>query len=67
MDESVDKFKKLLWYFPYIKKDKAKVQRFLNFLPVPYKEMIEFENPKTMDEVVRKARLYYYKLKNMGC
>ena len=33
----------------------SKVKKILNCLPV-YKEKIEFDNPKTMDEAVRKAR-----------
>ena len=59
IDEFVTKLTNLLRYVPYIREDKAKVQKFLNFFPVVYKERIEFDNPKTMDEVVRKARLCY--------
>ena len=39
------------------------MQRFLNCLPVVYKEKIEFDNPKNMDKVVRKARLCYQQSK----
>lgn len=53
------KFKNLLLYVPYIKEEKDKLHIFLNHLPEPYEERIEFENPKSMDEVVRKARLCY--------
>jgi len=59
MDEFVAKFTNLLRYIPYIKEEKAKVQQFVNCLPTFYKEWIKFDNPKTMDEVVRKARLCY--------
>ena len=59
IDEFVTKFTNLLRYVPYILEEKEKVQRFLNYLPTLYKEKIEFDNPKTMDEVVRKARLCY--------
>ena len=53
------KFTNMLRYVPYIREEKAKVQRFLNCLPAVYKEKIEFGNPKSMDEVVRKAILCY--------
>ena len=51
------KFTNLLRYVPYIREEKAKVQRFLNFLPTIYKERIKFDNPKTMDGDVCKEIL----------
>ena len=42
------------------------MQRFLNCLPAVYREKIEFDNPKTMDEAVRKARLCYQQFKGKG-
>ena len=66
IDEFVTKFTNLLRYVPYIHEEKAKVQSFLNCLPVVYKEKIEFDNPKTMDEAVRKARLCYQQFKGKG-
>ena len=66
IDEFVTKFTNLLSYVPYICEEKAKVQRFLNYLPAVYKEKIEFDNPKTMDEVVRKSRLCYQQFKGRG-
>ena len=38
----------------------------LELLTSPYKERIEFDNPKTMDEAVRKAILCYQHFKNIG-
>ena len=64
MDEFVEKFTNLLHYVTYIKEDRSKVWRFLNYLLVPYKERIEFYNPNSIDEVVRKARLCYHQFKN---
>ena len=63
IDEFVTKFTNLLRYVPYIREEKEKVQRFLNCLPTMYKQKIEFDNPKTMDEAVRKARLCYQQFK----
>lgn len=55
MDEFITKFTYLLSYFPYIQNEKSKVQWFISNLPILMKEPIEFDNPKTMDVVVRKA------------
>eukprot|EP00253_Pinus_taeda_P019416 PITA_19416 len=54
MDEFINRFTSLLRYVPYIKEEKAKVQR------------IEFDNPRTMDEAIRKARIYYQQNKQKG-
>ena len=59
MDDYVTKFTSLLQYVPYLREEKAKVQRFLSSLPAHMRERIEFVNPQTMDEAIRKARLCY--------
>lgn len=66
MDKLVAKFTNLLRYVPYIKEEKATMQHFLNFLPFPHKERIEFDNPKRIDEVVGKERLCYQQFKSKG-
>ena len=38
---------------------KRKKQRFLSSLPAQMKERVEFVNPKTMDEVIRKTQMCY--------
>ena len=63
MEELINKFLELLRFVPYIKEEKMKVQRFLSYLPQDYKDRIEFDNPKTLDEVPRKARLCYEQYK----
>jgi hypothetical protein len=55
MNDLINKFQELLRSIPYIKEDKVKIQRFLIFLPHSYNEMIEFDNPKSLNEVFRKA------------
>eukprot|EP00253_Pinus_taeda_P014041 PITA_14041 len=63
MDEFITRFTSLLRYVPYIREEKAKVQRFVIIL-LPYmRERIEFDNPKSMDEVIRKARICYQQSK----
>ena len=59
MEDLINKFLDLLRFVPYIKEEKVKVQRFLSCLPQAYKDIIEFDNPKTLDEVLRKARLCF--------
>ena len=66
MEDLINKFMDLLRFVPYIKEEKVKVQRFLSWLPQSYKDQIEFDNPKTLDEVLRKGILCFeqYKQKN---
>ena len=55
IDDFVTKFTSLLRYVPYLREEKAKVQRFLSSLPAHMRERIEFVNPQTMDQAIRKA------------
>eukprot|EP00253_Pinus_taeda_P010629 PITA_10629 len=66
MDEFINRFTSLLCYVPYIKEEKAKVQRFVSSLPTYIRERIEFDNPRTMDEAIRKARICYQQNKQKG-
>jgi hypothetical protein len=55
MEDLINKFLELLRFVSYIKEDKVKIQRFLSYLPQSYKDRIEFDNPKSLSEVFRKA------------
>jgi hypothetical protein len=55
MGDLINKFLELLRFVPYIREDKVKIQRFLSCLPQSYRERIEFDNPKSLSEVFRKA------------
>eukprot|EP00253_Pinus_taeda_P029447 PITA_29447 len=66
IDEFITKFTSLLRYVPYIREEKAKVQRFVSSLPLAMRERIEFDNPKMIDEAIRKARLCYQQSKQKG-
>eukprot|EP00253_Pinus_taeda_P036316 PITA_36316 len=66
MDEFITRFTSLLRYVPYIREEKAKVQRFFSSLPPYMRERIEFDNPKSMDEAIRKARICYQQSKQKG-
>ena len=59
MKELRNKFLSLLRYIPYIIDEKPKIQRFLIYLPTSFKDRIEFDNPKTLAEAMRKAYFCY--------
>ena len=53
------KFLSLLRYVLYIVDEKPKVQRFLSCLPYHIKDRIEYDNPKTLEEAMRKENFCY--------
>ena len=59
IEDLIKKFLDLLQSVSYIKEEKVKVQRFLSCLPQSYKDQIEFDSPKTLDEALRKERLCF--------
>ena len=59
MDEYANKFLELLRYVWYIRDKKVKVQRFLSRFPQSYKDRIEFYEPSTLEEAIRKAKYCY--------
>ena len=59
MKELNSKFLSLLRYVPYIVDEKPKVQRFLSCLPYHIKDIIEYDNPKNLEEAIRKEKLCY--------
>ena len=59
MDDLINKFLKLLRFVPYIKEDNVEIQQFLSCLPHSYKDIIEFNNPKSLNEVFRKDQMCY--------
>ena len=63
MKELSSKFLSLLRYVLYIINEKPKIQRFLSCFPTSFKDIIEFDNPNTLEEEMRKANLCYEKFK----
>ena len=59
MEEYANNFLELLRYVRYIKYEKVKVQLFLSGLHQYYKDRIEFYKPRTLEEVIRKAKYCY--------
>ena len=64
MKELCNKFLSLLCYVPYIIDEKLKIQHFLYGLPLMFKKRIEYDNPKTMEEAMRKVNFWQDKNKN---
>ena len=63
MEEYANTFLELLRYVQYIRDEKVKVQRFLSGLPQYYKDRIEFYEPRTLEEEIRKGKYCYEKRK----
>ena len=59
MEEYANKFLELLRYVRYIKDEKVKVQHFLSGLPQSYKDIIEFYEPRTLEEEIMKDNYCY--------
>ena len=63
MEEYENKFLELFRYVTYIKDEKVKIHHFLSGLPQSYKglpqsykETIEFYEPRTLEEAIRKDK-----------
>ena len=59
MKELNNKFLSLLRYVPYIVNEKPKVQWFLSCLPYHIKDRTEYDNPKSLEDAMRKANFCY--------
>ena len=59
MEEYANRFLEPLRYVRYIKDEKVKIQHFLSGLPWSYKDRIEFYEPRTLEEAIRKAKYCY--------
>jgi hypothetical protein len=53
------RFFELLKYVDFIKDEKVKIQRFLSGLPSFYSDKIQYDNPKILEETIRRARHIY--------
>ena len=59
MKELSSKFLSLLRYVLYIIVEKPRIHIFLSCLPLSLKDRIEYDNPKTLEEAMRKANFYF--------
>ena len=53
------KFLDLMRYVDCIKEEKIKIQRFLSGLPSFYKDRIQYDEPKSLEEAIRKSKYMY--------
>ena len=44
---------------PYLKEEKANIQRFINGLLITFKDRIEFDEPRSLEEAIRKLKHCY--------
>lgn len=49
-EEYTRNFLEFLRYVPYQKEEKAKIQRLISGLPIEFKDRIEFDEPRSLDE-----------------
>jgi hypothetical protein len=63
MEEYEKWFFELLKYVDLIKDEKIKIERFLSGLPSFYSDKIQYENPKTLEETIRRVRHLYEQIK----
>jgi len=59
MQEYEKNFLELLRYVNLIKEEKVKIQHFLSGLPTYYKDNIYYDEPKNLEEAIRKAHYLY--------
>jgi hypothetical protein len=59
MDEYERSFLELLKYVPFIKDEAVKIQRYLSGLPPSIGDKIQYDDPKTMEEMIRREKCLY--------
>jgi len=59
MQEYEKNFLELLRYVDFIRDEKVKIQCFLSRLPTYYKDKINYDEPKTLEEAIRKSHCLY--------
>ena len=63
MDEYERRFIELLMYVDFIKDEKVKIQIFLSEIPSFYSDKIQFDDSRTLEELIRKEKYIYEKNK----
>lgn len=63
-DEYTSRFLEISRCVPYVKDDKEKIQRFINGFPATYRDWIEFDEPWSLEEAIRKLNHCYEKSKH---
>ena len=63
-DEYTSRFFELLRYVPYLKEEKAKVQRFISGFPIAYRDQIELDEHRSLEGAIRTLKQCYEKSKH---
>jgi hypothetical protein len=58
-DEYERRFLEFLKYVLFIKDEAVKIHRYLSGLPLPIGDKIQYDHPKTMEEMIRRAKCLY--------
>ncbi len=53
-------------YVPYLKEEKAKIQRFTSGLSMSFKHRIEFDGPRSLEEAIRKLKCCFEQAKSIS-
>jgi hypothetical protein len=59
IDEYKRRFLELLKYVSFIKDEQVKIQRYLSGLPSFISDKIQYDDPKTLEETIRRAKCLY--------
>jgi len=60
-EEYNSRFLEFLRYVPYLKDEKEKIQIFITGSPVSFRDMIEFHEPRSLEEATWKLKHCYEK------
>ena len=63
-EEYTTKFLELLRYVSYLKDEKAKLQRFVNGFQLSFRDQIEYDEPRSLEEVIGKLKHFYEQSKS---
>ena len=55
-EEYMTKFLELLRYVPYLKDEKVKVKIFFSGFPLAFRDRIEYDEPRSPEEVIGKLK-----------
>jgi hypothetical protein len=59
IDEYEQIFLELLKYVPFMKDEAVNIQRYLSGLPLSMRDKIQYDDPKTMEETIRRVKCLY--------
>ena len=63
-EEYTTKFLELLKHVPYLKDEKEKIQRFISGFPLSFKDLIEFDEPQSLEEDIINLKHFHKQSKH---